>query len=120
MVNKWRSRWIYRELVLSICLCIIFKLGPKIVNGQVATLVEMSSTTQLGKGQTSRSKVIVNVKRHDHIRHIGHLGYVHHIYHLHSISTSGRLDEAYSNEEVIGCYSSRMRVFHATDYHGRQ
>ena len=60
---------------------------------QVATLVDMSSTIQLDKGQTSRSKVIVSVKRHDHVWHVGHLGYVRHIDHQHILITSARLDE---------------------------
>ena len=43
---------------------------------------KMSSTTQLSNVHTSKLKVNVKVKCHDHVRHIGYLGHVPHVGHL--------------------------------------
>jgi len=44
---------------------------------------EISSTTQLSKGQISRLRVNVKVKCHDYVRHVGHLAHFPHLDHIH-------------------------------------
>ena len=60
-------------------MCLIVKLGIKIVRWLVATSVEMSSTTLLYIGQTLRSKFNVKFKCHHHVQHVGHLGHFLHV-----------------------------------------
>ena len=67
------------ELVLSKSMCLIFKLGPKLViKSQKAPLDQMLSTISLGKSYTSKSTVNDKVKCHDHVRHFSRVPHVSH------------------------------------------